>query len=113
MLLLGLRSPRKESCPDTWELLGGHVQAGETFDDALRRELDEEAGVRAIAYCEYSRHPLPHGSVLVLFRVSRWAGREPTLRNDEHIELRWFRIEDACTLPNLAAPEYMPIFRSL
>jgi hypothetical protein len=86
----------------------GHVDAGETFEHALLRELDEEAGIRPLVYSEHSRHPLPQDGVLVLFRRTSWAGGEPRLRND--VELRWFWIEEACTLPNLAALEYVPIF---
>jgi 8-oxo-dGTP diphosphatase len=113
MLLLGRRSPRKVICPDTWDVIGGHVEAGESFEDTLLRELEEEIGIRPLLYDEHSRHPLPQGNVLVLFRVMQWAGGEPRLRNDEHVELRWFRIRSACTLPHLAAAEYVPIFHSL
>jgi 8-oxo-dGTP diphosphatase len=113
MLLLGRRSSEKAVCPDMWDVIGGHVEAGETFEDALLREVDEETGIRPLVYEEHSRHPLPQGGVLVLFQVTGWAGSEPRLRNDEHVELRWFPVRAACTLPNLAAPEYVSVFRSL
>jgi 8-oxo-dGTP pyrophosphatase MutT (NUDIX family) len=113
MLLLGRRSPAKAICPDTWDVIGGHVEVGETFEHALLRELEEEIGIRPLEYDEHSRHPLPQGGMLVLFRVTQWAGGKPRLRNDEHVKLRWFPIRVACTLPQLAASEYVPIFRSL
>jgi 8-oxo-dGTP pyrophosphatase MutT (NUDIX family) len=113
MLLLGRRSAEKAVCPDTWDLIGGHVEVGEPFEDALLREVEEEIGIRPFVYDEHSRHTLPQGGVLVLFHIVSWAGGEPRLRDDEHVELRWFPIRAACTLAHLAAPEYVPIFRSL
>jgi 8-oxo-dGTP pyrophosphatase MutT (NUDIX family) len=113
MLLLGRRSPGKVICPDTWDVIGGHVEPGETFEDTLLREVEEEIGIRPLEYDEHSRHLLPQGNVLVLFHVTQWAGGEPRLRNNEHVDLRWFPIPNACTLPHLAASEYVPIFRSL
>lgn len=36
------RSPHKRAYPDTWDLPGGHREAGESELGALRRELHEE-----------------------------------------------------------------------
>ncbi len=113
MLLLGRRSAEKAVCPDTWDVIGGHVEAGDTFEDALLREVEEEIGIRPLVYDEHSRHSLLKSGVLVLFQIVSWSGGEPRLRNDEHVELRWFPIRAACRLTQLAAPEYVPIFRSL
>jgi 8-oxo-dGTP diphosphatase len=113
MLLLGRRSPGKLVCPDAWDVIGGHVEAGEAFEDALLREVEEEVGIRPLVYGERSRHPLPQDGMFVLLHVTQWAGGEPRLQNSEHVELRWFPIRVACALPHLAASEYVPLFRSL
>jgi 8-oxo-dGTP pyrophosphatase MutT (NUDIX family) len=113
MLLLGRRSAEKAVCPGTWDVIGGHVEAGECVEDALLREVEEEIGIRPLVYDEHSRHLPPRGGVLVLFQIVGWTGGEPRLRNDEHVELSWFPIRAVRMLPDLAAPEYVPIFRSL
>jgi 8-oxo-dGTP diphosphatase len=38
------RSPTRKLFPDTWDIVGGHLEPGESVDDALRREVEEETG---------------------------------------------------------------------
>lgn len=47
-ILIHQRSANKDLWPGWWDLaVGGVVASGETYDDAARRELDEEIGVSA------------------------------------------------------------------
>ncbi len=42
------RADNKEFYPGYWSLVfGGHVRAGESYEDTAARELEEEAGIRA------------------------------------------------------------------
>jgi isopentenyldiphosphate isomerase len=42
------RSDQKEMYPGYWSIaFGGHVLAGESYEDAVRRELEEETGLRS------------------------------------------------------------------
>nr|MDT0661834.1 NUDIX domain-containing protein [Micromonospora sp. DSM 115978] len=38
------RSPDRRLFPNAWDIVGGHLEPGETVDDALRREIQEETG---------------------------------------------------------------------
>lgn len=41
------RTDNKEFYPGYWSIVfGGHVHAGESYEDAVMRELEEEAGIR-------------------------------------------------------------------
>jgi mutator protein MutT len=115
-ILLGLRASHRRSCASCWDVIGGHVNKGETLLDALTRELAEEIGI--LSECPRAFRTLILDDVvdgrmlLHLFLIEHWVGT-PTLANGEHTELCWFRPKHAAALPNLAAVEYRSIFRSL
>lgn len=38
------RSAQRKLFPNTWDIVGGHLEPGESLDEALRREVYEETG---------------------------------------------------------------------
>jgi 8-oxo-dGTP diphosphatase len=113
-VLLGCRAAHK-SYPGCWDILGGHVEPGESVEAALTRELAEEVGIkplewRLLSSCRFQERD--GWSDLLIYRIDSWAG-DPFLANDEHVELRWLPLADACDLERLAAEEYRPILRRL
>ena len=111
-ILLGKRAPDRTSCPDCWDVIGGHVEPGESVEQALIREAEEETGLTPVRFVPAGR--IERGqAVHHLFTVLDWRGGEPRVLGDEHTELGWFTIEDACSLDPLALPEYRSLFRSL
>jgi len=40
------RSPDRKLFPNCWDIVGGHVEPGESIDDTLLREVEEETGWR-------------------------------------------------------------------
>ncbi|HXP04614.1 MAG TPA: NUDIX hydrolase [Stellaceae bacterium] len=117
-VLLSRRSAARRTYPNCWSFPGGHVEPGESLDEALTRELREEVGVTPTSSRKLGTlaEPAPclNGEVVYHFyAVSDWAGGEPRLVGDEHSELRWFSISAACALPDLALLEYSAILRKL
>ena len=115
-LLLGKRSVYRRAYPGVWDVPGGHVEAGETAEQTLVRELREELGVtptqsrevavlRAPAMGEADARVLR----LHLFVVTGWRGEPRNLLLDEHEALAWFTLEDTTRL-RLAHAKYPRLF---
>ena len=117
--LLAQRPPGK-AYAGYWEFPGGKVEAGESFADALVRELQEELGITVTAMTPWvTRHFVyPHARVEIrFFRVTAW---EETLHPREHtntawLETRWMaRGRDLAHMPvNPVLPANTPILRAL
>lgn len=104
-VLLMQRLPGKHLA-GLWEFPGGKVEQGETIEQALARELDEELGIEVRACASLISLPwhYPGKSVrLHALRVTAWAG-EPRAR--EGNPLRWVRAGemDAAQMPPADAP---------
>ena len=56
-LLLNLRDDKPDiPFPDHWDLIGGHVEEGETPEEALVREVKEELDIDLKEYTFYKRY---------------------------------------------------------
>ena len=73
--------------------LAGFVEPGETLEDAVRREVFEEAGVR-VAECDYhSSQPWPFPASIMLGFTAE--AQEPTITlGSELAEARWFSVAE-------------------
>lgn len=101
-----------------FSLLAGFVEAGESLEHAVAREVREEAGVELddIRYVTSQPWPFPR-SLMMGFRARLAAGADPThLVPDvtEISELRWFtRDEISDSTPGLSLPSHVSIARWL
>lgn len=117
-ILLGRRTPQRHSYPGCWDVLGGHLEAGETPEQALIREVQEEAGITPIRFRRIGNITDPDPAradkaVCHCFAVTAWTGGAPAMLGDEHSEIRWFSLAEAAGLPGLALEDYRALFLSL
>ena len=85
-VLLG-RQPRFPA--SRYSALAGFVEPGESLEEAVARELWEEAGVRATAVRYVASQPWPFPSQLMIACVATVSGNEITLDRDELEHAIW------------------------
>jgi 8-oxo-dGTP diphosphatase len=88
-VLIGQRQP-DQSHPLKWEFPGGKVEPGETPQQALTRELEEELAIRNARGPEITRYEFTYPDkppiALIFYRVAEFEG-EP--QNLIYREMRW------------------------
>jgi 8-oxo-dGTP diphosphatase len=94
-LFVPRRAP-EAAMPDLWDIVGGHVEAGESLLDALRREVEEETGWHVVGeptlafVCDWELPNDPVGRREFDFVVQVDGDLDrPRLAPDEHVESRW------------------------
>ncbi len=96
--LLQLRSMDKSIQPGKWDTsVGGHVQAGESVQNALLREIEEEVGIKVeIDRCEYLHEYSMRSAVEAEYVYSyRMTCDEGFVKQDSEIaELKFFSIDE-------------------
>ena len=93
--------------PGRYSALAGFVEAGESLEDAVVREVREETGVRATAVNYFASQPWPFPSSLMLgFHAT--ASRATPLQLDGELEdARWFSAAElGVTAARLLPPPY-------
>ena len=96
--------PEGKALAGTWEFPGGKLEAGETPEAALGRELEEELGIVAGPLEPYPDFHL----VMLLYWCRSWQG-EPHGRDGQ--ALRWERPQDMAALP--MPPADVPLVAAL
>ncbi|HVS58387.1 MAG TPA: NUDIX hydrolase [Candidatus Saccharimonadales bacterium] len=97
----GFTSPEQKH----WDLAGGRIQEGQTVEEALRREVEEETGITQVDNITFftsviSRIEIPLGNnqkaglVLMVYRVRVPEGVEVKL-SDEHEAYEWVELTEA------------------
>ena len=112
-LLLG----RQPSWPaGRWSTLAGFCEPGETLEDAVRREVDEEVGVRVGEVRYFGSQPWPLPASLMLGFTGRAESTEINVDGAEIEEARWWtraEFEAAATAGELLVPRGVSISSSL
>jgi 8-oxo-dGTP diphosphatase len=99
--------PEGKSMAGLWEFPGGKVEAGETPELALMRELEEELGIETWESClaplTFASHTYDDFHLLMpLFACRKWKG---TPHGKEGQNLKWVRVNELKNYPMPPADE--------
>lgn len=114
-VLMGKRSARR-SYAGRWDIIGGHVEAGESLEQALIREFREEIDVRPTQFEHLAQFDDLHPDESPKYRyhvyvIRAWEGL-PSNVSDEHDVLEWVSLSELAQR-DLATREYVELFRDL
>ena len=81
---------QKQFPPGMWSCLAGFVEAAETIEDAVRREVFEESGINCAEVEYYMTQPWPYPSSLMIGCTARATNHEIVIDHAEMEDVRWF-----------------------
>jgi NAD+ diphosphatase len=85
-----------------YSALAGFVEAGESLEEAVRREVQEEAGITVAEVRYFASQPWPFPSSLMIGCLARAESESVTVDKSELEDARWFARADI--LKSLAQP---------
>lgn len=91
--------------PGMYSCLAGFVEPGETIEDAVRREIREEAGVPVGRVRYLASQPWPFPSSLMIGCLAEALGETITMDSDELEDCRWFDRDEAAAMLERSHPE--------
>lgn len=92
-LFIAKRADTKQTWPGRYELIGGHVDPGETLEDALKREVREEINVEVtvgqiVGAFTYESEATFKVEICYLCELAD-VSAEPVINPDDHSEGQW------------------------
>src|ERR1700748_2028540 len=91
--------------PGMYSCLAGFVEAAEAIEDAVRREVFEEAGIRCAEVNYYMTQPWPYPSSLMIGCTARALNEDIVVDRTELEDARWFDDAEATLMLKRQHPD--------
>ncbi len=82
-----------------YSVIAGFVEAGETLEECVRREVGEETGVQVDAIRYFGSQPWPFPNSLMIGFIAEYAGGKIVLGDGEIADAQWFTADALPQLP--------------
>lgn len=91
--------------PTMWSCLAGFVEAAETIENAVKREILEESNIQCTDVTYYMTQPWPYPSSLMIGCSARATTTEIVVDKSELEDARWFTRDEAVAMLNRTHPQ--------
>lgn len=95
--------------PGIYSALAGYLEAGESVEQCLRREIREEAGIEIDTIRWFGSQSWPYPNSLMMGFFAEYAGGELRPQPEEIEDLCWFRRDALPALPHRSTIAYQMI----
>jgi NAD+ diphosphatase len=100
-----LMGRQKQFPPGMYSCLAGFVEAAETIEDAVKREILEESGIHCTDVQYYMTQPWPYPSSLMIGCSARATSEAITVDHMELEDARWFDRDEAMLMLKREHPD--------
>lgn len=103
----------KGNVPEHWDLPGGRIEGGDSIEETLYKEIEEELGTKSIEIIEHfdtfisnMKIPLENETIGLMLVVYKCKLNDTQFKlNQEHLEYRWIGIKDAKKMLEFKYPQ--------
>ncbi len=106
---------KNKSNPEYWDIPGGRLQIGDTIAQTLKREVEEETGIRSIVSTQHVatvlsniRIPISKSEdvgLLLAIYVCEVSDISKIILSEEHTEYAWFQTSEAAKMLEFKYPK--------
>lgn len=90
-----------------WNIPGGHVDEGETLEQAATREAYEETGYAVVILKQLLVYKKPQNGTILHAYLTRITGGNLQIPPNEILDAKWFTYQEILTMENLRDPSYI------
>ena len=91
-----------------WSTFAGFVEPGESLEEAVTREIEEESGVEVADLRYHGSQPWPFPASLMVGFHARYVAGEPSARDGELEDVRWFERAELAAIARGESDLHLP-----